>query len=62
MRGDKKRKRKKRILIVDDEELVLKTLSQALRREGMEVLAPFLQSAVALIIDETPLNGLCTPQ
>jgi molybdopterin adenylyltransferase len=29
-------------------------------REGMEVLAPLLPSAVALIKDDTPLDGLCT--
>lgn len=31
-------------------------------REGMEVLAPLLPSAVALIKDEPPLDGLCAPQ
>jgi molybdopterin adenylyltransferase len=31
-------------------------------REGMEVLAPLLPSAIALVKDETPLDGLCTPQ
>jgi hypothetical protein len=30
-------------------------------REGMEVLAPILPSAIALIKDETPLDGLCMP-
>lgn len=29
-------------------------------REGMEVLAPLLPSAIALIKDETPTDGLCT--
>jgi len=31
-------------------------------REGMEVLTPLLPSAIALIKDETPLDGLCSPQ
>lgn len=31
-------------------------------REGMEVLAQLLPSAIALIKDEIPLDGLCTPQ
>jgi len=31
-------------------------------REGMEVLAPLLPAAIALIKDETPLNGLCSSQ
>lgn len=31
-------------------------------REGMEVLAPLLPPAIALIKDETPLDGLCTSQ
>jgi len=31
-------------------------------QEGMEVLAPLLPSAIALIKDETPLDGLCAPQ
>lgn len=31
-------------------------------REGMEVLAPLLPSAIALIKDELPLDGLCAPQ
>lgn len=31
-------------------------------QEGMEALAPLLPAAVALIKDETPINGLCTPQ
>ncbi len=30
-------------------------------REGMEVLAPLLPSVVALIRDETPVDGLCAP-
>ena len=29
-------------------------------REGMEVLAPLLPSAIALIKDETPTDGLCS--
>jgi len=31
-------------------------------REGMEVLAPLLPAAIALIKDETPVDGLCAPQ
>jgi molybdenum cofactor synthesis domain-containing protein len=31
-------------------------------QEGMEALAPLLPSAIALIKDETPLDGLCAPQ
>ena len=31
-------------------------------QEGMEVLAPLLPSAIALIKDQTPLDGLCAPQ
>jgi len=31
-------------------------------QEGMEVLAPLLPSAIALIKDETPLDGLCAPR
>ncbi len=31
-------------------------------QEGMETLAPLLPSAIALIKDETPLDGLCAPQ
>ena len=31
-------------------------------QEGMEALAPLLPSAIALVKDETPLDGLCAPQ
>ena len=31
-------------------------------REGMEVLAPILPAAVALIRGDTPVDGLCAPQ
>ena len=31
-------------------------------REGMEVLAPLLPSAIALIKDEAPVDGLCASQ
>jgi molybdenum cofactor synthesis domain-containing protein len=31
-------------------------------REGMEVLAPLLPAALALIRDEAPVDGLCAPQ
>lgn len=31
-------------------------------QEGMEVLAPLLPSAITLIKDEAPLDGLCAPQ
>lgn len=31
-------------------------------REGMEVLASLLPAAIALIKDETPVDGLCAPQ
>jgi molybdopterin adenylyltransferase len=31
-------------------------------REGMEVLATLLPAAIALIRDEEPLDGLCSPQ
>lgn len=31
-------------------------------QEGMDVLAPILPSAIALIRGEAPLDGLCTPQ
>lgn len=31
-------------------------------REGMEVLAPLLPAAIALIKDEAPVDGLCAPQ
>lgn len=30
--------------------------------EGMEVLAPLLPAAIALIKDQTPVDGLCAPQ
>ncbi len=30
--------------------------------EGMEVLAPLLPAAIALIRNETPVDGLCAPQ
>ncbi len=30
--------------------------------EGMEVLAPLLPAIIALIKDETPVDGLCTPE
>jgi molybdopterin adenylyltransferase len=31
-------------------------------QEGMEVLGPLLPSAIALIRDEAPVDGLCSPQ
>lgn len=31
-------------------------------REAMEVLSPLLPAAIALIKDETPIDGLCAPQ
>jgi len=31
-------------------------------QEGMGVLTPLLPSAIALIKDEAPMDGLCTPQ
>lgn len=31
-------------------------------REGMDVLAPLLPATIALIKDETPNDGLCSPQ
>lgn len=30
--------------------------------EGMEVLAPLLPAAIALVKDEAPIDGLCSPQ